>query len=172
MINRTTVFPTSIYTQNSSQSITTDDGTYDFERFSENEASTIFDVLKTVQNKYPYIQRAIGLANESSQILYKPRYVLFEIIIQLYKDSSDKYDNLAVALAYETKGSKFRVSAIKHFETVEKDICDSILNGFFVLSPYSFFLKFSYLYEKEHQYLIAPVARRHDSAGTETQPNR
>lgn len=152
MRSKITVFPNRIDTQDSSQSITTADGTYDFENFSENEASTILDVLKTVKEKYPPMYRAIGLVNESSQILYKPRYVLFQIVVQLYKNSSTTFDNLAVALAYETKGASFRKSALEHFEIVKNEICDSILNRFFVLLPYSFFLKISYLYEKEHRY--------------------
>lgn len=103
------------WTQDSNQSITTN-GKYDLNIFSRHEANTIYHVLNVVKEKYPIEYQSIGLANESSAIKYKARYVLFEIVILLYEHSKKPIDQFAVAVAYQSKGAHFRKIAIKYFE--------------------------------------------------------
>lgn len=104
------------YAQDSKSSIVDETGTYDFDCFSVDECSTIQDVLSDAQRNYSPRYRAIGLALESYGILYKPRYILHEIIIIRYSSSKRPLDQLAVGLAYKTKGAYFRQQAIKYIE--------------------------------------------------------
>lgn len=97
--------------QDSEQSIVTD-GRYDLKRFSKHEADTVYHVINVIREKYPKELRSMGFANESYPIKYKPRYVLWEILVQLYENSSEPIDMFACALAYEAKGALFREKAL------------------------------------------------------------
>ena len=138
--------------QDSSQSIVTQDGLYDLKHFSQHEADTIKHVFNVAKNTYPSKYQAIGLANESYQIKYKARYVLFETIILLYGDSEKATDKFAVALAYETKGAFFRKQAIDYFENSEKYITPEFMSNFISYSPLHVYTMFASLYEREHDY--------------------
>lgn len=110
------VSPQSVY-QNTDKSIVNEKGIYDFTRFSKNELNTIASVIKNAESgKYPPRLIGLGLANEAYPIIYKPRYIVHEIIIQKYKYSKNPYDMLAVAAAYSSKGAMFRENAIKYYE--------------------------------------------------------
>ena len=103
--------------QDSLKSITTDDGRYDLLRISTHEASVVRQVLNNARSgKYPHRAVGLGLANESSLIKYKPRYILHEIIVQKYTDTNNPFDMLAVATAYRTKGAIGRGNAIAYYE--------------------------------------------------------
>lgn len=103
--------------QSSTLSVTTADGRYDMTQFSNHETTVVKTVLKNAwSGKYPNRARGIGLANEASPILYKPRYVLYEIIIQKYAASDNPLDVFAVATAYKTKGASGRKDAIRFYE--------------------------------------------------------
>ena len=102
--------------QDTNQSIVKN-GYYDLTCLSEHEKQVVYTVLKNSHSgKYPKRLYGLGLANESYPIIYKPRYILFDIIIQLYKDSKNPYDLLAVAIAYETKGYYYCQQAIAYYE--------------------------------------------------------
>lgn len=139
------------YEQDSSQSITSD-GRYDLTRFSPHESAIVSSVWHTVQQKYPPEYRAMGLANESYIIKYKPRYVLFEILILIYSQSQNPVDLFAVSLAYASKCAFYRNKALFYFEKSEKYITPEFMNNFLSYMPLSVYLTFSQLYEQEHLY--------------------
>lgn len=90
---------------------------YDLTRLSQHELDIIIEILKIANsNKYPSELHSLGLANEASVIKYKPRYILHEIIIQMYSCSSNPLDCLAVGEAYRTKGAMFYAEAISNLE--------------------------------------------------------
>lgn len=142
---------TEYYEQDSNQSITTG-ASYDFTRFSAHEAHIVKQVWNTVKQKYPPEYQSIGLANESYCIKYKPRYILFEIIICLYSKSDNPIDMFAVSLAYASKGAVFRKQALEYFEKSEDYIDSDLLDEFISCLPLHIYLMFSDLYEKEHLY--------------------
>lgn len=113
--------------QNSDESITKD-GVYDLTRFSKHESDIVQIVLNNVMEDYPPKLRSIGLCNEAHGILYKPRYVLFETIVQVFGDSQYYVDLFAVALAYAEKGSGYREKAIRYFEEAEPYLTEDFLN--------------------------------------------
>lgn len=134
------------------QRVVDENGRYDLKRFSRYEENTVWEVLRKVDRKYSGKLRSMGLANEAYPITYKPRYVLFDIIIVRHEKSSSPIDKLAVALAYESKGAFFRKEAISYFESAVQTVDISKINGFSSYPPMSVYLKFSELYEKEHDY--------------------
>lgn len=138
--------------QDSNQSIVTEDGRYDLKNFSKHESDTIYHVIDVVKEKYPFELRSMGFANESYQIIYKPRYVLWEILVQLYKDSNNPIDKFACALAYETKGALFRKDALKKFEESIDYITPLFMQQFISYMPLNVYMKFSRLYESNHEY--------------------
>ena len=106
-----------VISQSSSDSIITSDGRYDMTRLSAEEERVVRSVIRIAKSgKYPEEAQGIGLANEAYSIIYKPRYILHEIIIQKYADSNNPLDMLAVAAAYKTKGSYGRTQAIRYYE--------------------------------------------------------
>lgn len=103
-------------TQDTNQSIVKD-GIYDFSKFSAHEIDVIVAVLRNAYSeKYHHSLRGIGLINESYPIVYKPRYILLEMVIMLFENSRNPYDSLAVAEAYRNKGAAYRVQAIENYE--------------------------------------------------------
>lgn len=143
------------YPQDGKKSIVTQDGRYDFRRFSRTESSTIRKVINTAKEKYPIDFLSVGIANESSGILYKERSVLFEMIIVLYEHSDRPIDRFAVSLAYETKGARFRKESITYFEKACEEITPDFMSQFLSFSPLSVYSKLSKLYEAEHIYAKA-----------------
>ncbi|MCT6798426.1 hypothetical protein [Blautia hydrogenotrophica] len=94
----------------------------------------------------------MGFANENEPIKYKPRYVLWEILIQLYEDSENPIDKFACALAYETKGALFREKALQKFEESIDYITPEFMQKFISYMPLNVYMKFSRLYESNHEY--------------------
>lgn len=125
---------------------------YDLKNFSKHESDTIKHVLDVVKNKYPNEYYSLGLANESYTIKYKPRYVLYEIIILKYSKSNSFIDKFAVSLAYESKGAFYRKNAIAYFEESEHYITPSLMDDFVSYMPLHVYTMFSKLYEQEHDY--------------------
>lgn len=140
------------YEQDTTKSVIDENGRYDLKRFSKQEFSIIQEVLSSVNRKYPVNFRSLGLANETYSIVYKARYVLFDVIIVQYGKSESPIDQLAVALAYESKSAFFRKDAISYFESAIHYIEKSTLNRFSSYQPMSLYIKFAELYEKEHNY--------------------
>lgn len=139
------------YQQYSNESITAN-GHYDLTRLSAHEKQTIRNVLMESNSKYTELYRGIGLANEAYGVLYKPRYILHEIIILKYSDCDNPLDRLAVALAYETKGAQYREQAILFFEDSINRVNRNDLNLFAAFQPLFLYNKLSVLYEKEHRF--------------------
>lgn len=133
----------------------TKNGLYDLKNFSTHEEETIKHIYNLIKLKYPEEYQSLGLANESYAIKYKPRYILFEIIIVLYSKSDSYIDMFAVALAYESKGAFFRKQAIEYFEKSIKHIKPNIMNEFVSYMPLHVYTMFSKLYEQEHDYANA-----------------
>ena len=140
------------WVQDSDQSIVTQDGLYDMNNFSKHEIDTIKYVLDEVEQKYPAKYRALGFANESYPIKYKARYVLFDMIVVLYGQSTEPLDKFAVSLAYASKGWCFRKQAIEYFEQSIEQIGFDVLKDFISYMPIHVCNMFSELYEKEHDY--------------------
>lgn len=140
------------YARDTDKSIVTPDGRYDFTRFSAYEESVIKQVLINSRKKYPPIYQAIGLANESEVIVYKPRYVLFEIITIKYQDSVNPLDMATVSFAYQSKGAHYRKEALRYYEAAKDNLNLSELNEFSCISVLSFMSKIADVYEREHEY--------------------
>lgn len=151
-VKRVEVYYPDTYNQDAKKSVLEPDRKYDLKRFSNHEADIIQRVLKTTDTKYHHLLRSLGLVNESISIKYKPRYVLFDIVILKYEKSQNMVDRLAVALAYETKGAFFRRQAILYFEDSIKHVDRDILDLFHACSTVSVYTKFGDVYEKEHEY--------------------
>lgn len=140
------------WVQDTNQSITTEDGLYDLNKFSEHEVDTIKYVLSEVKQKYPSKYRSLGFANESYPIKYKARYVLFDMIVVLYEHSAEPLDKFAVSLAYASKGWYFRKQAIEYFEQSIEQIGFDVLKDFMSYMPLHVCSMFSELYEQEQDY--------------------
>ena len=134
------------------ESILDSNGFYDFKNFSKHESDTINHVLSIVKEKYPEEYQSIGLANESYQIKYKPRYILFELIIQKYQHSYNAVDKFSVALSYAEKGSFYRKLALKYFENCMNEISPDFMYNFASYMPLHTYSLIANLYEKEHDY--------------------
>ncbi|MCD8372049.1 MAG: hypothetical protein LUD27_01965 [Clostridia bacterium] len=141
--------------QDSSQSILIN-GQYDLAHFSVHEYKVIRQAAINSGCKYDSCTGSLKLMNTAYPIVYKPRYVLLEMIVQLYGNSAQQNDILAVALAYAYKGAAFRVPAIERFELYLKKTgkmpLETGLPNFMILSEPLFSNKISELYEKEHIY--------------------
>ena len=155
-------YQTSVYEQNSADSITDSKGFYDFENFSDSELGTITAVLDTAKKKYPKKYQGIGLAMEAYSIVYKPRYVLNEIVIIKYGESNYLLDKLAVGLAYITKGAAFREKAFEYLEysipKLKKSDFDLIKSAFTKIYLYN---TLTDLYEYRGDYENALVYLEH-----------
>lgn len=132
-----------------------DGGFYDMTRFSTQETAKIKETLDFVKNNYPSHLYSVGLAEHSFGALYKPRYILNEIVVQLFGSSSNAIDMLSVALAYSTKGAAFRSLSIEYFERAFPHMNNDLLGSFGVIPPDMIYLTFAELYEKEHHYQTA-----------------
>nr|DAI36105.1 MAG TPA: hypothetical protein [Caudoviricetes sp.] len=140
------------YSQDKSQSIITADNKYDLKRFSSHESSVIQQVIFTAFSKYSARFQSLGLANESCVIVYKPRYVLFEIATIMYENSSKPEDILAAAYAYSQKGASFRTHAISLYEKSVDSVSFRTLDKFASLYSAIVYSDIASLYEKEQNY--------------------
>lgn len=123
---------------------------YDMSRFSKHETKIIEMVLSAADRKYKGDYSAIGLANECYPIVYKPRYIVFETLIQRYCFSEKALDKIAVSFAYWSKGAKYFEKAAKLFEDA-KDKVDWIKIHEFS-SMCRLLSQFSDMYESIHEY--------------------
>lgn len=140
------------YDQDASQSVIDQNHKYDMDNFSKHEATIIRDVLYTTQKKYPKEFWAPGLVNESYTIKYKPRYILFEAAILLYKNSELPIEQISVAFAYSQKGADYRKEAIRFYEKSINTVPFYVLDKFASISSFAMYLTLSDLYEQEHEY--------------------
>lgn len=140
------------YVQDASQSIIAANNKYDLTRFSQHESDVIREVLSVVKSKYPVKYQALGLVNEAYVIMYKPRYVLFEIAATRYRNSASAFDKFAVAYAFANKGADFRLAAISAFEESIKEIPFTVLDKFASLNFAIICNVFSELYEREWKF--------------------
>lgn len=138
------------YVQDKNKSLLTDDGKYDMIRFSVHEDWTIRNVIAQANKKYSIKYRGIGLANESYPVVYKPRYILFDVIVIVFGDSKNPFDQIAVSFAYIQKGAYYRKNAIEYFETAIDQVPLSELNRFASVSELSKSVLFSGFFSKEH----------------------
>lgn len=140
------------YPQDRNQSIIASDNKYDLKKFSLHESNIIQQVILTVFSKYPAHLRSLGLVNESYVIVYKPRYVLFEIAIIMYENSSRPEDILSAAYAYSQKGALFRKNAIDLYEKSISFVSFQTLDKFASLYSAGIYSDIAALYEKEKDY--------------------
>lgn len=134
------------FLQDKDESIICLNGMYDITRFSVHERDVIKDVLYTVKRKYPKKFASMGLINESYPIVYKPRYILFEIAIILYGESLNPIDLFSVSFANATKGAIFRKEAISYFEKSFEKISYRTFDKFASQNFCFVCIKFSELY--------------------------
>lgn len=163
------------FVQSTNESIT-ESGLYDLHNFSKHEIDTIVAVLHTAySDKYPTAVRSLGLLNEAYPIIYKPRYILLELIIQLFNNSNKSYDLLAVAEAYRLKGAAFRKQALEHYERylARVNVIQSryVKNSFAICTDLILWNNISELYEKEHNFYRAlKYAELAESLNTDNLP--
>lgn len=140
------------YNQDSSKSIIGANNKYDLTRFSQHEIDILKAVFSTVSAKYPAEYQSLGLVNESYEITYKPRYILFEIAVIKYKETESYFDKFAAAFAFANKGADFRLAAISLFEESINKIPFSVLDEFASLNFAFTCNLFSRLYEQEWEF--------------------
>ena len=141
------------FSQDSSRSLRTADGEYDFEHFSDHEIEVIVSVIRTAKScKYASELKGIGLANEAYSIVYKPHYILDEIIIQKYKDSDSPFDLLAVGEAYNNQGARAYREALEYLLRYDREATqeqkDTAQEYLMVAREPSFSIQIALLYEK------------------------
>lgn len=117
-----------IFENDKSEQLLNTKGRYDYEHFAWPEACTIRSVLRLAIENYPFEKRALGLACEASPIVYKPRHILFKIILDEYPEPQKPYDLLAVAIAEYTEGYYWYESARRHFEQFFDTASFDVLN--------------------------------------------
>ena len=166
MKNKSPYYPTYI-SQNSNDSIVSENGIYDFKKISHQEEQVIFSVLNTVKRNFSPDYYSIGLVLESYGIVYKPRYILFELIVQKYKQSSEPIDRFAVGIAYSNKGAVYRKSAIEYIENSINDIpsdCFSLISNVYPLwglyNLMSELCEKELLFEKAIEYAILSIKNK------------
>lgn len=142
--------------QDSRDSIVDTNGLYDMGRLSSEEKYVVTQVLSNAERKYPEKYKSLGLYNEGRPIMYKPRYLIFQVLISKYEKSTNAIDQFAVALAYTTKGSYGRQKAIEHLERAMSDMPPEELEE---MDKYTLLWKafndFSDIYEREGEYELA-----------------
>lgn len=140
------------YAQDRDKSILTSDQRYDMTRFSTHEDKVIRDVIAQANKKYPSKYRGIGLANESHVVIYKPRYILFDVVVIAFGDSENPLDQIAVSFANIQRGAYYRKDAIRYFEAAIDRVPLSELDRFSSLSVLSMLVKISEAYEREKEF--------------------
>lgn len=138
--------------QDSSKSITTNDGIYDFTTFSQHEDNVVMQVLTSFVDSYPPQFRGIGLYSEADSIVYKPRYILMQSVICLFSKSENPLSLLAVCLAYASKGASFRTNAIEYWEKAYPNLDEQQMCQFPATLPLTVYSTIYKLYEDEHDY--------------------
>lgn len=103
------------YAQDCNQSLLKD-GRYDPTRVSSHENDVVKEVILASRKKYSRPYQGIGLAVETYSVIYKPRYILYEYIVQKYGHSSSVFDVLATAIAYKEKGAAYRRLSLQYFQ--------------------------------------------------------
>lgn len=141
-----------VYHQDQSKSIVDENHKYDLTRFSEHESEIIYQAINVAKNKYPRNLMALGLVNEAYEIIYKPRYVLFEIAVIMYSGSTSPEEQIAAAFSYSQKGAMYRENAISLYEKSINRVNFKTLDLFSSLSSVSTYLNLAELYEREHKY--------------------
>lgn len=130
------------------------DGGYNFTCVTSEENAEILSLLKSAA-EYPADQRGIALAFYSESAIYKPRYIINQIIIEYAEQSGTPLDTVAEFIAFSRKSSNFRTKALEVFESVPKTLC-------FPPTPYGndtamyswsrLYLIAAEIYEKEYQF--------------------
>lgn len=130
-----------------------EDGTYDFENLKYSEEKQIMDIVRKSKNSKI---TSLAFYTESTPVIYKTRYILFEIIIQKYKDSNNIFDKLAVGLSYKEKGAYFRPLAIKYINDFILSAKPQDKKRIMTYIEYdTVLLQLGQLYEKEYDFLSA-----------------
>ena len=150
VVNRFKYYPDDIASlQDSSKSVLI--GTmYDMTCFSMHETKIIEMVLSAADRKYKGDFQAVGLVNECYPITYKPRYIVFEVVIQRYLLSEKPLEKIAVAFAYWSKGARYHGEAARLFEEAKEKVDWKKIHEFSSFG--GFFYLFSKMYEKMHEY--------------------
>lgn len=147
-------------------------GIYDFDNLSDEELNTILTVLRnTYSGKYTKDFLALGLSIETYHIVYKPRYILNEIIIQRYSCSKSPYDNLAVAFAYQTKGAMFYKETVQFYEKFLNSVSEKdkkLLQTKFILTSEpslsnSISIAYEHIYDFENALKYAIEAEKYNT---------
>lgn len=165
------IYPNS-YFQDSTQSVCTSNGLYDFDKLSMLEIHTITEVLsEAFSDTYTEKMHGLGLLNECYSLAYKERYILMDLITELFDKSNNAYDALAVAEAYRFKGAAFREKAIIKYEQYLQNTNflqrEKINSTFAIFSNRLIYHNLSELYEKEHNLFnalkYAELAEKHNN---------
>ena len=132
----------------------TEGGYYDFTMLTNDERNYILEKLNEAENKYSGDYSAIGLCFVSISTVYKPGYIMPQIVILKYGNSEKPLDLLAVAIAYSKKGARYRKKAIEYFEKYyENPIPAALPNSEYPLFDERYLaLNLSDLYEKEYEF--------------------
>lgn len=128
------------------------DGMYNFTCITGEENETIVSVIKEAI-AFPQKQQGIALAFFSESVVYKPRYIVNQIIVEFTKDSDNPLDIAAAFISFSRGGSNHRKNAIEMFELIPKHISFPLSpfnNNFSMYSWSRLYLIAAEIYEKEH----------------------
>lgn len=79
------------------------------------------------------------------------RHVIADLVIEIYKNSSNPYDILGVAYAYMWQGAKYREESIQYFEILIENYNLSYIRSESI-NEWSVYSNLADLYEKEYQF--------------------
>lgn len=131
------------------------DGGYCFTCITPEENEEIVSILDKA-DKLPPDQQGVALAFYSESTIYKPHYIIDQIIIEFVNGSTYPLDRLAEFIAYSRKGSAFRQNAINSFEEYEKVKINvempSVNSCITAYSSARLYLMAAEIYEKEYQF--------------------
>lgn len=128
-------------------------GYYQFDTIDKDEQNLIMQIIKK-SNKADI--KSLEFYSLSNSIIYKCRYILFELMVIKYKDSPLLYDQLVTGLAYKEKGAFYRPAAIEHIQNyVDKANNEDWFRVNQFIPKSSVLLILSELYEKEYDFTSA-----------------
>lgn len=126
---------------------------YQFDTINEDEQNLIMKIIK-MSNKADI--KSLEFYSLSNNVIYKCRYILFELMVLKYKDSPLLYDQLVTGLAYKEKGAFYRPAAIEYIQNyVDKANNEDWFRVNQLIPKSSILLILSELYEKEYDFTSA-----------------
>lgn len=134
---------------------------------SDEERKFLYHFLHVCFSEYDSSERSILMSSSTESVIGSCRKIINSIIINLYKESNESLDNLAVAMTYARMYASDRPLAITYFEKYRELPVPiptiyhyayserTMIKGRPAYTPWQIFSKFANIYEAEKQYTEA-----------------